>query len=68
MRSIRAYPRVELPDEVRQKAVAMGVARSQIKRFKHEDYMRMYNGGVFTNVVNFRIGFKIQQLRLTVVI
>ena len=27
--------------DVRHKAVAKGVARSQIKRFKHEDYVRM---------------------------
>ena len=37
---------------VRQKAVAQGVARSQIKRFKHEDYVRMYNCWALISVVN----------------
>ena len=54
--------------EVRHKAVAKSVARSQIKRFKHVDYMGMYNGGAITNVVNRRIGFKLHQLRLTIFI
>ena len=48
------------------KAVAKGVARSQIERFKHEDYVRIYNGGALTNVVNRRIGFKLHQLRLII--
>ena len=52
------------PMEVRHKAVAKGVARSQIKRFKHEDYVQMYNGGALTNVVNRRIGSKLHQVRL----
>ena len=34
---------VNYPMDVRHKEVAKGLARSQIKRFKHEDYMRMYN-------------------------
>ena len=34
-------PGVNYPMCVRHKAVAKGVARSQIKRFKHEDYVRM---------------------------
>ena len=34
-------PGVNYPMDVRHKAVAKGVARSQIKRFKHEDYERM---------------------------
>ena len=34
---------VNYPMDIRQKAVAKGVARSQIKRFKHEDYVRMSN-------------------------
>ena len=50
------------------KAVAKGVARSQIKRFKHEDYVRMYNGGTLTNVVNRRIGSKLHKVRLTIFI
>ena len=49
-------PGVNYPMDVRHKAVAKGVARSQIKRFKHEDYVRMDNGGSLTNVVNRRIG------------
>ena len=56
---------VYYPMDVRHKAVAKGVARSRIKRFKHEDYVRMYNGGALTNVVNRRIGSKLHQVRLT---
>ena len=56
-------PGVNYPMDVRHKAVAKGVARSQIKRFKHEDYVRMYNGGALTNVVNRRIGSKLHQVR-----
>ena len=51
--------RVNYPMDVRHKAVAKGVARSQIKCFKHENYVRMYNGGALTNVVNRRIGSKL---------
>ena len=50
---------VNYPMDVRLKAVAKGVARSQIKRFKHEEYVRMYNGGALTNVVDRRIGSKL---------
>ena len=49
-------PRVNYPMDVRHKAVAKGVGRFQIKLFKHEDYVRMYNGKARTNVVNRRIG------------
>ena len=49
--------------DVRHKALGKGVARSQIKRFKHEDYVRMYNGGAFTNIVNRRIGSKLHHVR-----
>ena len=49
-------PGVNYPQDVQNKAVAKGVARSQIKRFKHEDYVRMYNGRYLINVVNRRIG------------
>ena len=45
-----------------------GVARSQIKQFKHEDYVRMYNGVAFINVVNSRIGSKLHQVRLIILI
>ena len=54
--------------DVRHKAVAKGVARSQIKRFKHEDYVRMYNNEELTNVVNFRIGSKLHKVRLIIII
>ena len=49
-------PGVNDPMDVRHKAVAKGVARSKIKQFKHKNYVRMYNGGTLTNVVNRRIG------------
>ena len=61
-------PEVNYPMDVRHKAVAKGVARSQIKRLKHEDYVRMYNGGALTNVVNRRIGSKLHQVRLIILI
>ena len=54
--------------DMRHKVVAKGVARSQIKRLKHEDYVRMYNGKALTNVVNRRIGSKLHQVRLTIFI
>ena len=47
-------PGLNYPMDIRHKAVTKGVARSQIKRFKHEDYLRMFNGGALTNVVNRR--------------
>ena len=50
--------------DVRYKAMAKGVARSQIKRFKHDDYVCMFNGGAMTIVVNCRIGSKLHQVRL----
>ena len=56
-------PGVNYPMDVRHKAVAKRVARSQIKRFKHEDYVRMYDGGALTNVVNRHIGSKLHQVR-----
>ena len=49
--------------QMRHKAVAKRVARSKIKRFKHEDYVRMYNGRAVTNVVNLRIGSKLYLVR-----
>ena len=61
-------PEVNYPMDVRHKAVAKGVARSQIKRFKHEDYVRMYNGEALNNVVNRRIGSKLHQVRLIILI
>ena len=59
-------PGVNNPMDVRHKAVAKGVARSQIKRFKHEDYVCMYNGGALNNVFNRRIGSKLHQVRLII--
>ena len=59
-------PGVNYPMDVRHKAVTKGVARSQIKRFKHEDYVRMYNCGALTNVINLRIGSKLQQMCLII--
>ena len=61
-------PGVNYPIDMRHKAVAKGVARSQILRFKHEDYVRIYNGGALTNVVNRRIGSKLHQVRLIIFI
>ena len=34
-------PEVNYPMDVRHKAVAKGLVRTQIKQFKHEDYVRM---------------------------
>ena len=48
--------------EIRNKHVAKGILRSQIKRFKHEDYISMCNGGAHKNVVNRRIGSKLHQV------
>ena len=59
-------PGVNYPMDVPHKAVAKGVALSQIKRFKREDYVRMYNGRALTNVVNRRIGLKLHQVRLII--
>ena len=52
--------------DVRHKEVAKIVTRFQIKRFKHEDYVRMYNGGALINVANRRIGSKLHQVRLII--
>ena len=59
-------PGLNYPMDTWHKAVAKGVSRAQIKRFKHEDDVRMYNGGDQTNVVNRRIGSKLHQVRLTI--
>ena len=56
-------PGVNYLMDVRYKAVAKNMARSQIKRFKHDNYVRMYNGGALTNVVNSRIVSKLHQMR-----
>ena len=48
---------------VRHKAVTKSVARSQIKSFKHEDYVLMYNGKALTNVVNRRSSSNHHQVR-----
>ena len=61
-----SIPGVNYPMDIRHRAVAMGVARSQIKRFNHEDNVRMFNGEALTNVVNRRIGSKLHQVRLII--
>ena len=55
-------PGVNHPMDVRHIAMAKGVARSQIKRLKHDDYVLMNYGGALTNVVNRRIGSKLHQV------
>ena len=59
-------PGVNYPMDIRHKAVVKSVARSWIKRFVHKDYVRMFNGGDLTNVVNRRIGSKLHQVRLII--
>ena len=59
-------PGVNYPINITHKAVAKGVARSQIKRSKQKDYVPMYNGGALTNVVNRCIGSKLHQVRLII--
>ena len=61
-----SIPGLNYPMDTWHKAVARGVSRAQIKRLKHENYVRMYNGGDQTNVVNRRIGSKLDQVRLTI--
>ena len=61
-------PGVKFTMDIRHKTVAMGVARSQIKRFKHEDYVRMYNGEALTYIINRRIGSTLHQMRLIIYI
>ena len=65
---LEPIPGFNYPMDVRHKAVANGVARSQIKHFKHEDYVRMFNEGAMTNVVHRSIGSKLHQVRLTIFI
>ena len=60
--------RVNYPIDIRHNAVAIGVARFQIKRLKHADYVRMFTGGALTNVVNPRIGSKLHQVCLIICI
>ena len=45
--------------DVRNTAVAKGVSRFQITRFKHDNYVCIYNGRALTNVVNCFIGSKL---------
>ena len=52
------------PMEIEHKPVAKNVVRSQVKRFKHKDYVRIFYNGALTNVVNRRIGCKLYQVRL----
>ena len=62
------FPWVNYPMDMRHKAGAKSMARSQIKRFKNVYYVRMYNGGALTNMVNRRIGSKLHQVRLIILI
>ena len=48
--------------KMRNKHVTKGISRSQIRRFKHENYISMYNGGKLKNVVNRRIGSILHQV------
>ena len=48
------------------KHVANGISRFQIRRLQHEDYLRMYNGEALQNVVNWRIGSKLYQVRQSI--
>ena len=57
-------PGVNYSMDIRHKAVAKNVVRFQIKSFKHEDYLRTFNGGGLTNVINCRIGSKLHQVSL----
>ena len=59
---------VNYPMDIRHKAVSKGVARSQIKRFKQENYVRIYNNGAVTNVVNRRIRSKLHQVLVIIFI
>ena len=59
-------PGVNYPMDARHTVVAKGVARSQIKRFKHENYVRTFNNRALTNVINRRIGSKLHQVRLII--
>ena len=61
-------PGMKYQMDVGHKTVAKSVVWSQIKRFKHEDYVRMYNGGALINVVNRSIGSKLQKVRLIIYI
>ena len=45
--------------------MAKGVAPFQIKRFKHEDHLRMLNVEAQIKVVNRRINSKLYQMFLT---
>ena len=61
-------PMVNYPMDIRNMAVAKGVEPSQLKRLKHENYVRMYNGGALTYVFNRRIGSSHHQVRLIILI
>ena len=42
------------------------MARCTYRRYKHEDYVRMLNGGLLTNMINRRIGSKLYQVCLNI--
>ena len=53
---------------MRHTPVAKSVGRFQIKCFKQEDYLRMYNGGATNNLVNRRIGSEVHNMRMIIYI
>ena len=59
-------PGVKFPMNARDKAEATNVPPFQIKSIQHEEYVRLYNNGALTNVVNSFIGFKLHQMRLII--
>ena len=63
-RALKYTPKHNDEVEMLYKNVATGISKFQIRRFKHEDYIRMYNGGSLENVFNRRIGSKLHQVRL----
>ena len=48
--------------------MATWVLHINVRHFKHETYVSIYKGGALTNVINRRIGFKLHQVRLKILI
>ena len=53
--------------KLRHRNVDKGIFRLQITRLKHDDNLRMFNGGALKNVVNRRIGSKLHQVRQSII-
>ena len=51
-----------VPVHLKNKAVAKGITRANIKRFTHEDYLTMFREGDSRKVTNRRIGSKLHQV------